>query len=69
MKFIGFLVFLFTLQSLANSANLTEQKLYRRCYMQLVQAPIPLKDPTFTQIKAGQLKAIDACMNLLNEAT
>jgi len=52
VKIIGFLVFLFTIQSLANSVSLTEQKLYRRCYMQLVQAPIPLKDPTFAQIKA-----------------
>ncbi len=68
MKIIGFLVFLSTIQSLANSVSLTEQKLYRRCYMQLVQAPIPLKDPTFAQIKNGQLKAVDACMNLLNEA-
>lgn len=68
MKFVGLWVILFTLQSFANSVNLSEQKIYRRCYMQLVQAPIPLKDPTFAQIKAGQLKAVDACMNLLNEA-
>ncbi len=68
MKFVGLLALLFTLQVAADSVQLTEQKLYRRCYMQLVQSPIPLKDPVLVQIKAGQAKAIDACMNLLNEA-
>ncbi|MBN8538723.1 MAG: hypothetical protein J0M15_16875 [Deltaproteobacteria bacterium] len=71
MKYISILIlfFLSAPHGLANSANVSEQRLYRRCYMQLVQAPIPLKDSVLAEIKVGQLKAVDACMNLLNEAT
>lgn len=67
MKILSLQFILIACYSLAHATPLTEQKLYRRCYMQMVQAPIPLKDPVFAQIKSGQVKAIDACMNLLNE--
>ncbi len=68
MKFTLLILFFLNETTWADSNILSEQKLYRRCYSQLVQSPIPLKDPTFQKIKAGQLKAIDACLSLINEA-
>lgn len=62
------IVFFLFINCWADPIVLSEQKLYRRCYAQLVQSPIPRKDPTLQRIKDGQIKAIDACLNLINEA-
>jgi hypothetical protein len=68
MYFLVLVAFFSIANCFAESVLLSEQKFYRRCYSQLVQAPIPLKDPTMKKIKDGTLKAIDACIDLLEQA-
>lgn len=47
--------------------TLSPQKIYRRCYSQLVQSPVPLQSMVMDQIKSGTLNPIDACLALFEK--
>lgn len=68
MKIVLGLLLLISIMASAESALLSEGKLYRRCYSQLVQSPLPLRDPILKDIKDKKITAQDACLNLLNQA-
>ncbi|KYG70256.1 hypothetical protein AZI85_14010 [Bdellovibrio bacteriovorus] len=57
------------LASVSSSAQtMSEAALFNRCYTQLTGKPVPLKHATMIQIKAGKVKALDACNSLLDKA-
>ncbi|XGC79742.1 hypothetical protein ACES2L_10415 [Bdellovibrio bacteriovorus] len=47
---------------------MSEAALFNRCYSHLTGKPVPLNHATMTQVKAGKIKAIDACNSLLDKA-
>lgn len=55
--------------SQAFAQELSAQKIYRRCFAQLVQAPVPFNDPKMLKIKTGHLDPVTACLELLEEAS
>jgi hypothetical protein len=67
MYFISILLILSSNFSLAESVRLSSQKIYKRCYSQFVQAPIPINDERMRLIKNGTLKPVEACVLLLEE--
>jgi hypothetical protein len=46
---------------------LSEKAIYARCYSQLTGLPVPTNSTVMASIKAGQTKAIDACIALLHK--
>ncbi len=46
---------------------LSEKAIYARCYTQLTGLPVPTNSTVMASIKAGQTKAIDACVALLRK--
>ena len=63
-----FVFFIFHLLILRVSVAqpLTEIQLYKRCYNHLTQKPVSLNDSRAIQIKNGQLRATQACRDLIN---
>lgn len=52
----------------AEGQPLSEAGLYNRCYSHLTGRPVPLGNATMAQIRAGKIKALDACNALLDKA-
>lgn len=52
----------------AQAQELSPQSLFNRCYIQLTGLPIPLNHALMNQVKSGQIKALDACLQILNKA-
>lgn len=48
--------------------RLSEAAFYNRCFSQLTNRPVPLKDTTLIQIKEGKIRSLDACLDLLKQA-
>lgn len=65
-KFVGALLLLMATSAAAQS--LSEPGLFNRCYSHLTGRPVPLGHATMAQIRAGQIKAIDACNALIEKA-
>ncbi len=53
--------------SSAHAASLSEKALFSRCYAQVTGVPVPLNHSLFAQVKSGQIKAVDACLSILNK--
>ncbi|WP_374032360.1 hypothetical protein [Bdellovibrio bacteriovorus] len=64
------LIFAFTLlmAPFASAQVLSEAGLFNRCYSHLTGKPVPLGHATMAQIRAGKIKALDACNSLLDKA-
>lgn len=62
-----FLAVLF-LANFAFAQSLSEVGFYNRCYSHLTGKPVPLGNATMAQIRAGKMKALDACNTLLDKA-
>jgi hypothetical protein len=62
------LIFLLVLPfNLIWAKQLTQPEIFMRCYAQFVRTRPALADPLLLKVKTGQLKAIDACMQILSE--
>lgn len=55
-------------QTSLSQAPLSELAIYNRCYAHLTQKDLPLKHPNIELIRAGTLKGVDACIQLLESA-
>ncbi|MDZ4660736.1 MAG: hypothetical protein SGJ18_03870 [Pseudomonadota bacterium] len=67
--FMGILLFLLSNSALGQDRSrepLSELALFSRCYAHLTQKSLPLSHPLRAQVKAGTLKAVDACMRVIN---
>ncbi len=49
-------------------AQMSETAVYNRCFAQLTNRPVPLKDPVYLQIKNKEIHALTACLDLLKQA-
>lgn len=64
------LSFAFTLlmASSAVAQSLSEPALFNRCYSHLTGRPVPLGHAVMAQVRAGKIKALEACNSLLDKA-
>lgn len=53
--------------SIAEGQTLSEGALFSRCYSQLTGNPVPIGNAQMAQVKAGNLKALDACAAILDK--
>jgi hypothetical protein len=68
MKKGGLALGVLLLFSIAKGQSLSEAALFNRCYSHLTGRPVPLGNAQMAQVKAGTLKAIDACSGILDKA-
>ncbi|WP_374030044.1 hypothetical protein [Bdellovibrio bacteriovorus] len=54
--------------SFASGQSLSEVAFFNRCYSHLTGKPVPLGHPAMAQVRAGKIKALDACKALLDKA-
>lgn len=65
---IGTLFLVLLATSSAFGQSLTEVGLFNRCYSHLTGKPVPLGHGTMAQIRAGKVRALDACNALIDKA-
>lgn len=53
--------------SIAKGQTLSEGALFNRCYSHLTGHPVPIGNAQMAQVKAGTLKALDACSAILDK--
>lgn len=68
MKKSGLALGVLLLFSFAKGQSLSEAALFNRCYSHLTGHPVPIGNAQMAQIRAGTLKAIDACSGILDKA-
>ncbi|MEK2646013.1 hypothetical protein [Bdellovibrio sp. BCCA] len=67
-KRIGTFLIVLVATSSAFGQTLSEVGLFNRCYSHLTGKPVPLGNGTMAQIRAGKMRALDACNALLDKA-
>jgi hypothetical protein len=67
MKKSGLALGVLLLFSFAKGQSLSEAALFNRCYSHLTGKPVPIGNAQMAQIKAGTLKALDACSGILDK--
>lgn len=66
MSHYVFAFLLFLVGVSASAQPMSEPALFNRCYSQLTGKPVPLNHATMAQVRAGKVKALDACNALLD---
>jgi len=67
MKKCGLALGVLLLFSFAKGQSLSEAALFNRCYSHLTGHPVPIGNAQMAQVRAGTLKAIDACSAILDK--